>query len=393
MNLHEYQAKKLFAKYGLPVPNGAVVRSPEEAVDAAMELGGDRWVVKAQVHAGGRGKAGGVRLVSSKDELKKTIKEMIGTRLVTYQTGAEGQPINQVLIEELSNIDKELYVSAVVDRSQRKIIFMASTEGGVEIEKVAEETPEKILYLVMDPLVGIMPYQCRELGFALGLKSEQIKQLTQLLTGLYRMFVECDLSLVEVNPLVITKEGNLVCLDGKVNTDDNALYRQPTLRDMRDTTQEDERETRAQQWELNYIKLDGDIGCMVNGAGLAMATMDLIKLNGGEPANFLDVGGGATRERVTEAFKIILSDKKVKGVLVNIFGGIVRCDLIAEGIIGAVAEVGIEVPVVVRLEGNNADLGAKKLEESGLNIIAAKSFADAAEKIVKVVKENEGAAA
>jgi succinyl-CoA synthetase beta subunit len=393
MNLHEYQAKRLFAKYGLPVPAGEVVRSPEEAIDAASKIGGDRWVVKAQVHAGGRGKAGGVRLVSGKDELKKSIKDLIGTRLVTYQTGPEGQPIQQVLIEELSNIGKELYVGIVVDRSQRRVVIMASTEGGVDIEKVAEESPEKIVHLIIDPLVGIMPYQCRELGFALSLKSEQIKQLIPLLTGLYNMFVECDLSLVEVNPLVITKDGNLVCLDGKVNVDDNALYRQVELRDMRDTSQEDERETRAQHWELNYIALDGDIGCMVNGAGLAMATMDLIKLNGGEPANFLDVGGGATKERVTEAFKIILSDKKVKGVLVNIFGGIVRCDLIADGIIGAVAEVGIEIPVVVRLEGNNAELGAKKLDESGLNIIAAKSFTDAAQKIVKVVNANEGATA
>lgn len=391
MNLHEYQAKKLFSKYGLPVPTGEVVRSPEEAVDAANKIGGNRWVVKAQVHAGGRGKAGGVRLVTGKDELKKTVKEMIGTTLVTYQTGPEGQPVHQVLIEELSNIGKELYIGVVVDRSSRRVVFMASTEGGVEIEKVAEKTPEKILYLTIDPLVGIMPYQCRELGFALELKSEQIKQLTNMLTGLYTMFIDCDLSLVEVNPLVITKEGNLIALDGKVNVDDNALYRQPEVRDMRDTSQEDERETKAQQWELNYIALDGDIGCMVNGAGLAMATMDLIKLNGGEPANFLDVGGGATKERVTEAFKIILSDKKVKGVLVNIFGGIVRCDLIADGIISAVAEVGIEIPVVVRLEGNNAELGAKKLEESGLNIIAAKSFTDAAQKIVKVVNSTEGA--
>lgn len=393
MNLHEYQAKKLFSKYGLPVPAGEAVRSPEEAIDAANRIGGDRWVVKAQVHAGGRGKAGGVRLVTGKDELKKAVKDMIGTQLVTYQTGPEGQPIHQVLIEELSNIGKELYIGAVVDRARRRVVFMASTEGGVEIEKVAEKTPEKILYVAIDPLVGIMPYQCRELGFALGLKSEQIRQLTNLLTGLYKMFIDCDLSLVEVNPLVITKEGNLIALDGKVNADDNALYRQPEIRDMRDTSQEDERETRAQQWELNYIALDGDIGCMVNGAGLAMATMDLIKLNGGEPANFLDVGGGATKERVTEAFKIILSDKKVRGVLVNIFGGIVRCDLIADGIIGAVAEVGIEIPVVVRLEGNNAELGAKKLDESGLNIIAAKSFTDAAQKIVKVVNATEGATA
>lgn len=391
MNLHEYQAKKLFAKYGIPVPKGEVVRSPEEAVDAASRIGNDRWVVKAQVHAGGRGKAGGVRLVTGKEELKKAVKDLIGTQLVTYQTGPEGQPIHQVLIEELSNIDKELYIGVVIDRSSRRVVFMASTEGGVEIEKVAEETPDKILYLAIDPLVGIMPYQCRQLGFSLKLKPEQIKQLTNLLTGLYKLFIECDLSLVEVNPLIISKEGNLIALDGKVNADDNALYRQPELRDMRDTSQEDERETKAQQWELNYIALDGDIGCMVNGAGLAMATMDLIKLNGGEPANFLDVGGGATKERVTEAFKIILSDKKVKGVLVNIFGGIVRCDLIADGIISAVAEVGIEVPVVVRLEGNNAELGAKKLEESGLNIIAAKSFTDAAQKIVKVVNTTEGA--
>jgi succinyl-CoA synthetase beta subunit len=390
MNLHEYQAKKLFAKYGLRVPMGEVVRSPEEAVDAAFKLGGDRWVVKAQVHAGGRGKAGGVRLVSGKDELKKTIKEMIGTRLITYQTSQEGQPVNQVLIEELSNISKELYIGIVVDRSKRRVVIMASTEGGIEIEKVAEEAPEKIKYLVIDPLVGIMPYQTRELGFALNLKPDQIKQLTPMLNGLYQMFVQCDLSLVEINPLVITKEGNLICLDGKVNVDDNALYRQVELREMRDTSQEDERETRAQQWELNYIALDGDIGCMVNGAGLAMATMDLIKLSGGQPANFLDVGGGATKERVTEAFKIILSDQKVKGVLVNIFGGIVRCDLIADGIISAIAEVGIEIPVVVRLEGNNAELGAKKLEESGLNIIAAKSFTDAAQKVVQVVNKTEG---
>ncbi len=393
MNIHEHQAKKLFEKYGLPVPMGEAVRSQEEGVDVANRMGGDRFVVKAQVHAGGRGKAGGVKLVSGKDELKKTIKEMIGTRLVTYQTGPEGQPIHQVLIEELSQISKELYIGAVVDRSLQRVVFMASTEGGVEIEKVAETSPEKISYLSIDPLVGIMPYQCRELGFSLNLQPEQIKQLISLLTGLYKMFVECDLSLVEINPLVITKDGNLVCLDGKINIDDNALYRQSEIRGMRDTSQEDERETRAQQWELNYIALEGDIGCMVNGAGLAMATMDLIKLNGGQPANFLDVGGGATKERVTEAFKIILSDKKVKAVLVNIFGGIVRCDLIADGIISAVAEVGIKIPVVVRLEGNNAELGAKKLEDSGLNIIAAKNFTDAAQKVVKAVNATQGATA
>lgn len=387
MNLHEYQAKHLFAEYNLPVPNNEVVWNTEQARDAAHKIGGGRWVVKAQVHAGGRGKAGGVRLVASEEELINAVRDLLGKRLVTYQTDNRGLPVNQVLIEQPSNINRELYVGALIDRSKRRLVIMASTEGGVEIEKVAEQTPEKILQIVIDPLVGIQPFQCRELGFALKLKSEQVKQLTNILSGLYKMFMERDLSLVEINPLVVTKEGNLLCLDGKVNVDDNALYRQSELREMRDTAQEDERENRAQQAEINYIALDGDIGCMVNGAGLAMATMDLIKLNGGNPANFLDVGGSATKERVTEAFKIILSDKNVKGVLVNIFGGIVRCDLIADGIISAVAEVGIDIPVIVRLEGNNADLGAKKLEESGLNIIAAKSFADAAKTIVKVVKQ------
>lgn len=387
MNLHEYQAKALLAQYGLPVPRNEVVRNADEGLAAAELLGGDCWIVKAQVHAGGRGKAGGVRLVASKDELKQTIQDLIGKRLVTYQTDAKGQPVNQVLIEEPCQIDKELYLGAVVDRSQQRVVIMASTEGGVEIEEVANKTPEKILQVAINPLVGVQPYQARQLGFGLGLTSEQLKQFTELLVGLGKMFVECDLSLLEINPLVITKAGNLICLDGKITIDDNALYRQSKLRAMRDISQEDERENRAHQWELNYIALEGDIGCMVNGAGLAMATMDLIKLNGGSPANFLDVGGGATQERVVEAFKIILSDTQVKGVLVNIFGGIVRCDLIADGIIGAVAQVGIDVPVVVRLEGNNADLGAKKLAESGLNIIAATDFADAAKQIVDVVKK------
>ncbi len=386
MNLHEYQAKVLFAKYGLPVPRGHAVWNVDEAISAAETLGGDRWVVKAQVHAGGRGKAGGVRLVKGKDELIDAVKALLGTRLVTYQTDANGQPINQVLIEELSDIDKELYLGAVIDRSRQRVVFMLSTEGGVEIEKVAHETPEKIFTITVNPLVGLMPFQARQAGFNLGLNSAQMKQLESILGGLYQLLIEHDLSLLEINPLIITKQGNLVCLDGKINVDGNALYRQEEIRQMRDPSQEDERENRAAQWELNYIALDGDIGCMVNGAGLAMATMDLIKLHGGNPANFLDVGGGATKERVTEAFKIILSDEKVKGVLVNIFGGIVRCDLIAEGIIGAVAEVGINVPVVVRLEGNNADLGAKKLSESGLNITAAKSFTDAAQQIVALVK-------
>jgi succinyl-CoA synthetase beta subunit len=385
MNLHEYQAKQLFSDYGLPVPAGEVAHNLEEALAVATQLGKPRLVVKAQVHAGGRGKAGGVKLISTKEELTAAVKGMLGTRLVTYQTDEHGQPVNQVLIEETCNIGRELYLGAVLDRAQRRVVIMASTEGGVEIEKVAETHPEKILKVTVDPLVGVMPYQCRDIGFALGLTVEQIKQFTQLLMGLGKMFVDCDLSLLEINPLVVTKEGGLLCLDGKINIDDNGLYRQPKLRAMRDASQEDERENRARDWELNYIALDGDIGCMVNGAGLAMATMDLIKLHGGNPANFLDVGGGATKERVTEAFKIILSDTKVKGVLVNIFGGIVRCDLIADGIIGAVAEVGITIPVVVRLEGNNADVGAKKLEQSGLNIIAATSLTGAAEQIVKAV--------
>lgn len=385
MNLHEYQAKQLFADYGLPVSQGEIAWNVEEAIAVANKLGGNRWVVKAQVHAGGRGKAGGVKIVADHKELATAVQSLLGTQLVTYQTDAKGQPVNQVLIEEPCNIAKELYLSAVLDRASRRVMIMASTEGGVDIEKVAEETPEKILKIVMDPLVGILPYQCRELGFSLNLTSEQIKQFTQLLVGLGKMFKECDFSLVEINPLVITQDAKLLCLDGKIIIDDNGLYRQPKIRAMRDPSQEDARENHARDWELNYIALDGDIGCMVNGAGLAMATMDLIKLHGGNPANFLDVGGGATKERVTEAFKIILSDTRVKGVLVNIFGGIVRCDLIAEGIIGAVAEVGINVPVVVRLEGNNADLGAKKLSESGLNIIAAKGLTDAAQQIVKAV--------
>lgn len=383
MNLHEYQAKKILAEYGLPVSRGEIAWDVQQAWDVANRLGTKRWVVKAQVHAGGRGKAGGVKLVSTKEELEKSVLGLLGKHLVTYQTTAEGQPVNQILIEEPCDIAKELYLGAVIDRSKKRVVFMASTEGGIDIEKVAHDTPEKILTITMDPLVGVQPFQARELSFALGLKGDQIKQFTKLLLGLGKMFVEKDLSLLEINPLVITKDGNLLCLDCKINIDDNALYRQPELRAMRDTSQEDERENRARDWELNYIALDGNIGCMVNGAGLAMATMDLVKLHGGNPANFLDVGGGATKERVTEAFKIILSDKKVKAILVNIFGGIVRCDLIAEGIIGAVAEVKTQLPVVVRLEGNNAELGAKKLADSGLNIIPAEGFTDAAKKVVK----------
>jgi succinyl-CoA synthetase beta subunit len=385
MNLHEYQAKQIFAKFGLPVPNGIVAYNVEEALQATQSLSTDRWVVKAQVHAGGRGKAGGVKLVSTKDELKEAAQTLLGSRLVTYQTDADGQPVNAVLVEETCNINRELYLGAVIDRATRRVVIMASIEGGVEIEKVAHETPEKIHYITVDPLIGVMPYQCRETAFNLGLEGNQVKQFTKLMMGLGKMFVDSDLSLLEINPLVVTNEGDLLCLDGKINIDDNALFRQPQLKGMRDTSQEDERENRAHDWELNYIPLDGSIGCMVNGAGLAMATMDVIKLHGGEPANFLDVGGGATKERVTEAFKIILSDEHVKGILVNIFGGIVRCDLIAEGIIAAVKEVDVKIPVVVRLEGNNAELGAKTLNESELNVIAANSLTDAAKKVVAAI--------
>ena len=383
MNLHEYQAKQLFADYGIRVPKGEVIANADQAEAAAGKIPGSRWVVKAQVHAGGRGKAGGVKLVDSPAEVRETAAAMLGTRLVTYQTDADGQPVNSVLVEEVSDIARELYLGAVIDRASQRLVIMASTEGGMEIEKVAEETPEKILQAVIDPLVGVQPYQCREIAFGLGLEGGQIKQFTGLMTALGRMFVERDLSLLEVNPLVVTGAGDLLCLDGKVNIDDNALYRQAAVAQMRDASQEDEKENRAKDNDLSYVALDGNIGCMVNGAGLAMATMDLIKLHGGNPANFLDVGGTATAERVTEAFKLILSDDKVQAVLVNIFGGIVRCDLIADGVIAAVKEVGVSVPVVVRLAGNNAELGARKLDESGLNLISAQGLTDAARKAVK----------
>ena len=385
MNLHEYQAKQLFAEYGLPVPRGEVAYNAEDALQVAAQLSTPRWVVKAQVHAGGRGKAGGVKLVSTKEELASFTQRIIGTNLVTYQTDAKGQPVHCVLVEETCDIDRELYLGAVVDRDSRRVVIMASTEGGVDIEQVAEKTPEKIVKIIVDPLVGVMPFQCRQVAFQLGLKDAQIQQFTKLLMGLGQMFVSSDLSLLEINPLVVTQQGDLVCLDGKVTLDGNALFRQAYLKGLRDTTQEDERENRAHDWELNYIPLDGNIGCMVNGAGLAMATMDVIKLHGGDPANFLDVGGGATKERVAEAFKIILSDDNVKGILVNIFGGIVRCDLIADGILAAVKEVQVNVPVVVRLEGNQAAQGAAILSASGLNIIAATSLTDAAKKIVAAI--------
>ena len=387
MNLHEYQGKQLFAEYGLPVSRGIAAETVDEAVSAAGAIGGDRWVVKAQVHAGGRGKAGGVKLVDSAEAIRAFAQQWLGQRLVTYQTDADGQPVSRILVESCTDIAQELYLGAVVDRASRRIVFMASTEGGVEIEKVAEETPEKILKASIDPLTGAQPFQARELAFQLGLTGKQIGQFTKIFLGLAQLFQDKDLSLIEVNPLVITEAGDLHCLDAKINVDGNALYRQPAIKAMHDPSQEDSREAHAAQWDLNYVALDGSIGCMVNGAGLAMGTMDIVKLHGGAPANFLDVGGGATKERGTEAFKIILSDANVKAVLVNIFGGIVRCDLIAEGIIGAVQEVGVKVPVVVRLEGNNADRGAALLAESGLNIIAAESLTDAAQRVVAAAEQ------
>ena len=389
MNLHEYQAKQLFREYGLPVSNGFAVDTAEQAAVATEKIGGSRWVVKAQVHAGGRGKAGGVQLVDSGKEAKAFADKWLGQNLVTYQTDANGQPVNKILVEECVSIERELYLGAVIDRTTRRIVFMASTEGGVEIEKVASETPEKILKASIDPLTGPLSYQGRNLAFELGLSGAQIKQFSALFLGLSKLFIDLDLSLLEINPLVITSEGDLNCLDGKINVDGNALFRQPKLESMQDSSQEDEREARAAEWDLNYVALDGNIGCMVNGAGLAMGTMDIVQLYGGKPANFLDVGGAASKERVTEAFKIILSDKKVSAVLVNIFGGIVRCDLIAEGVIGAVNEVGVSVPVVVRLEGNNAELGREVLDKSGLNILAASSLSDAAEKAVSAAGDEK----
>ena len=386
MNLHEYQAKALFAAYGVPVPAHRVVESAAQAEQALAALGGARWVVKAQVHAGGRGKAGGVRITDSQSDALQAVAALLGSRLVTHQTDAAGQPINRVLIEQPCEIDRELYLGAVIDRSLQRVVLMASTQGGVDIEQVAREAPQQILRTVIHPLVGLQPYQCRQLAFGLNLKGDQVKQFAKLVTGLSRLFHDKDLSLLEVNPLVVTQAGELLCLDAKINVDDNALYRHTELAKLRDASQEDAREVEAKEWDLSYIALDGDIGCMVNGAGLAMATMDLIKLHGGRPANFLDVGGTATRERVAEAFKLILSDRNVKGVLVNIFGGIVRCDMIAEGIVGAVGEAGIDVPVVVRLEGTNAERGREILDGSGLTLIAAKGLTEAAQAIVAAVK-------
>jgi succinyl-CoA synthetase beta subunit len=382
MNLHEYQGKQLFKEYGLPVSEGYAAETPQAAVEAADRIGGTEWVVKCQVHAGGRGKAGGVKLVKDKADIRAFAEHWLGKNLVTYQTDENGQPVSQILVETCTDIAQELYLGAVVDRTSRRIIFMASTEGGVEIETVAEQTPEKILKAEIDPLVGAQPFQAREIAFKLGLKGVQIRQFTTIFMGLAKMFEELDLAMIEINPLVIKADGDLHCLDAKLGVDGNALYRQPKVRDMNDPSQDDAREAHAAKFELNYVALDGNVGCMVNGAGLAMGTMDIVNLHGGSPANFLDVGGGATKERVAEAFKIILSDSKVKAVLVNIFGGIVRCDMIAEGIIGAVKEVGVNVPVVVRLEGTNAELGREVLAGSGLDIIAAESLTDAALKVV-----------
>jgi len=386
MNLHEYQGKQLFAQYGLPVSKGVAAKTAEEAVAAADEIGGDKWVVKAQVHAGGRGKAGGVKLVDSKEEIKAFAEQWLGKNLVTYQTDEKGQPVSRILVESCTDIDQELYLGAVVDRSTRRIVFMASTEGGVEIEKVAEETPEKILKATIDPLVGAQPYQARDLAFKLGLQGDQIKQFTKIFMGLAKLFQDKDLALLEINPLVITPEGNLHCLDAKIGIDSNAVYRHKDLQEMHDPSQEDAREAHAAQWELNYVALDGDIGCMVNGAGLAMGTMDIVKLHGGNPANFLDVGGGATKERVVEAFKIILSDDAVKAVFINIFGGIVRCDRVANGVVEAYKNIGdINVPIIVRLQGTNAEEGAAIIENSGLKVTSAILLKDAADKVREVL--------
>ena len=382
MNLHEYQSKRLFADYGIPVPKGIPAKSPNAAVDATRKLGGDLWVVKAQVHAGGRGKAGGVKLARSKDEVHKYAEQMLGTRLVTHQSGPEGLPVNVVYVEEGSSIDRELYLSMLVDREASRVAFIASAAGGMDIEQVAADTPEKIFTIAIAPDAGLQDYQARQLAFGLDLDKKQMRQFGDLINRLYKLFIECDASLVEVNPLITTESGDVIALDAKINIDSNALYRQPQLVALRDITQEDDKEREAAAHDLNYVSLEGDIACMVNGAGLAMATMDLIKLHGGEPANFLDVGGGATKERVAEAFKLILSNQNVAAILVNIFGGIVRCDLIAEGIIAAVKEVGVKVPVVVRLEGTNVDKGRELLANSGLDIIGAEDLTDAAKKVV-----------
>jgi succinyl-CoA synthetase beta subunit len=382
MNLHEYQSKILFAEYGIPVPEGVPATTPDQAVQAMDKLDGDLWVVKAQVHAGGRGKAGGVKLARSAEEVRQFATDMLGTMLVTHQSGPEGLPVNVVYVEAGSDIDRELYLSMLVDREVNKVSFIASAAGGMDIEQVAADTPEQIFTVAIGSDAGLQPYQARQLAFGLGLDEQQSRQFAALISKLYNLFLDCDASLVEINPLIVTKGGDVVALDGKINIEDNALFRQSRLEEMRDASQEDEKEREAADHDLNYVSLDGNIACMVNGAGLAMATMDLIKVHGGDPANFLDVGGGATSERVAAAFKLILSNKSVTAILVNIFGGIVRCDLIAEGIISAVNEVGVSVPVIVRLEGTNVDKGRALLADSGLNIIAAEDLTDAAQKAV-----------
>ncbi len=387
MNLHEFQAKELFREYGLPVSKGLVASSSEEAVAAAAQLDGDRWACKVQVHAGGRGKAGGVKMVDGVNGVKDFADSWLGKRLVTHQTDARGQPVNHIYIEELSEIDREFYFGIVVDRSSQRVVVMASTEGGVEIEQVAEQTPEKILRATIDPAIGAQPYQGRSLAFGMGLVGEQVQQFTNVFLNLCRLFHELDCSLVEVNPLVLTSEGNIHCLDAKMNVDGNALFRQPRLASMRDAQQEDERESQATEFGLSYVALDGNIGCMVNGAGLAMGTMDLVKFFGGNPANFLDVGGGVNAESVAEAFKIILDDTDVKAVLINIFGGIVSCVVIAEGIVEAYKEVGVDVPVVVRFDGNSADEGRQVLQRSGLAIIAADTLQEATRSAVDAAGE------
>jgi succinyl-CoA synthetase beta subunit len=396
MNIHEYQAKRLLRDYGIPVSDGRVVLKSDEAKTMAAELGGPLWVVKAQIHAGGRGKGhfkereagekGGVRLTKSVSEAAQEAEKMLGRTLVTHQTGPVGKQVNRVYIEEGSGIERELYLALLVDRQTSRIAIVCSTEGGMDIEAVAAATPEKILSFAIDPATGFSGFHGRRIAFALGLEGKQIRQCERLIGTLYRMFVERDMEMLEINPLIVTDAGDLKCLDAKMGFDGNALYRQPDILGLRDETEEDPKELAASKFDLNYIALDGEIGCMVNGAGLAMATMDIIKLYGSEPANFLDVGGGATTEKVTEAFKIITSDPNVKGILVNIFGGIMRCDVIAEGVVEAVKEVGLKVPLVVRLEGTNVDLGKKIINESGLNVIAADDLGDAAEKIVKAVK-------
>jgi succinyl-CoA synthetase beta subunit len=386
MNFHEYQAKDLFAEYGIPVPQGHIATTPDEAVEVAQKMGGQQWVVKAQVHAGGRGKAGGVKLADSLEAVRSEAERMLGMKIETYQTGGLALPVHSVLIAEATDIAQELYLGALIDRTHKSIVFMGSAAGGVDIEQVASETPERIITAVMDTAAGFMPYQARQIGFKMGLNARQVGQLTKIMSGLYRLFIDKDISLIEVNPLIIDGEGNLSALDAKLNADDNALYRHPDLAAMRDESQEDPTELAASKHDLNYVTLDGNIACMVNGAGLAMATMDVIKLAGGEPANFLDVGGGTNAERVKEAFKLILSSDNVEAILVNIFGGIVRCDLIAEGIINAVRDIDLTVPVVVRLEGTNVNEGKKLLADSGLTIITADDLNDGARKAVAAVQ-------